>query len=330
MLPNWLYGKSKSKLASILGGGGGIPEDYNQVKAQVTQNAEDILLLSDALDGKAALTQISNPNILDNPWFTINQRGQSSYSTTGANYTFDRWYSYEGDTSVVQNSDGSITLGAVEGVTKTVYLRQKIENTNKLLGRTLTISLLKDDGTIVTATGDVPSTVPTTQTDVAIAYIKENDLTIGTISITFLANSYLTASIAAYAGASLTIRAVKLEVGSISTLAMDVAPDYTIELIKCKHYFQVFTGDLGRAMTVLANRIQFNVPLPIRLYSSPTVTATPRIFNLDTTEVTGFTFSYSAINNYQTLRINADKTAHGLTDAYVNAGTEKLYISAEL
>jgi hypothetical protein len=34
MLPNWLYGKSKSKLASILGGGG-TPADYNQVKAQI-------------------------------------------------------------------------------------------------------------------------------------------------------------------------------------------------------------------------------------------------------------------------------------------------------
>lgn len=40
MLPNWLYGKSKSKLTTILGGG--IPADYNQVKAQVTQNTDDV------------------------------------------------------------------------------------------------------------------------------------------------------------------------------------------------------------------------------------------------------------------------------------------------
>lgn len=43
MLPNWLYGKSKSKLASILG----VPADYEQVKAQVTQNTEDIEELTD-------------------------------------------------------------------------------------------------------------------------------------------------------------------------------------------------------------------------------------------------------------------------------------------
>lgn len=34
MLPNWLYGKSKSKLQEILGGGGGTPADYEQLKAQ--------------------------------------------------------------------------------------------------------------------------------------------------------------------------------------------------------------------------------------------------------------------------------------------------------
>ena len=51
MLPNWLYGKSKSKLAELLGGGG-TPSDYAEVKAQVTQNAEDIALLNNTVEGK--------------------------------------------------------------------------------------------------------------------------------------------------------------------------------------------------------------------------------------------------------------------------------------
>ena len=58
MLPNWLYGKSKSKLASILGGGG-TPADYNQVKAQVTQNTEDIEELTNELSVKTDSTTIS-------------------------------------------------------------------------------------------------------------------------------------------------------------------------------------------------------------------------------------------------------------------------------
>lgn len=62
MLPNWLYGKSKSKLQEILGGGGA-PADYDQVKAQVTQNTEDIELLSDTLDEKAAKSDLASISI---------------------------------------------------------------------------------------------------------------------------------------------------------------------------------------------------------------------------------------------------------------------------
>lgn len=58
MLPNWLYGKSKSKLAELLGGGG-TPSDYNQVKAQVTQNTEDITLLNSAVDAKVGWNNLS-------------------------------------------------------------------------------------------------------------------------------------------------------------------------------------------------------------------------------------------------------------------------------
>lgn len=43
MLPNWLYGKSKSKLASILGA----PPDYNQVKAQLTALDRDAVKIVD-------------------------------------------------------------------------------------------------------------------------------------------------------------------------------------------------------------------------------------------------------------------------------------------
>ena len=49
MLPNWLYGKSKSKLAELLGGGG-TPSDYAEVKAKVTQNAGDIALLNSTVE----------------------------------------------------------------------------------------------------------------------------------------------------------------------------------------------------------------------------------------------------------------------------------------
>jgi hypothetical protein len=71
---------------------------------------------------------ISNPNLLDNPWFTVNQRGQNVYTSEG--YTVDRWrLSYGTGATTHQatvNNDNSITI---EGKgTKDVYFRQKIEN----------------------------------------------------------------------------------------------------------------------------------------------------------------------------------------------------------
>lgn len=98
MLPNWLYGKSKSKLASILGGGGGTPPDYNQVKAQVNQNTEDIALLDTS---SQALTNQANDmnnvlgakNLISFPYYhknresngitwTVNSDGSISASGT--------------------------------------------------------------------------------------------------------------------------------------------------------------------------------------------------------------------------------------------------------
>lgn len=76
MLPNWLYGKSKSKLASILG----VPSDYAQVKAQVTQNEEDIEELSDFVNISTNLndpTQISvaDTSILEIASCNITKKG---------------------------------------------------------------------------------------------------------------------------------------------------------------------------------------------------------------------------------------------------------------
>lgn len=93
MLPNWLYGKSKSKLASILGGGG-IPEDYNQVKAQVNQNTENITLLSTSSQAlTSAFTNNVNRNGCKNLLHVINK--------TTVNYA---------NIIYTPNSDGSISV----------------------------------------------------------------------------------------------------------------------------------------------------------------------------------------------------------------------------
>lgn len=100
MLPNWLYGKSKSKLASILGGGGGTPADYDQVKAQVTQNAEDIVLLNtnsqslmaqsdsmvNVLGAKNLLPNNAVSKTVNGVTFTVNSDGSVTVNGTASAY----------------------------------------------------------------------------------------------------------------------------------------------------------------------------------------------------------------------------------------------------
>ena len=227
MLPNWLYGKSKSKLASILGGGGGIPEDYNQVKAQVTQNAEDILLLSDALDDKAALKQISNHNILHNPWFNVNQRGVTSVNTGGA-FIADRWKvaSEIPGFIVTRTSDGYLDVDNSEAESSYTAIYQKRTETyiNSLDGMKITASVMFSDGSIKSGTVTFDHT--TNQN-----YYSDDEISLGYSSPTIL-------GLNVKGGYHLTVKALKLEVGEVSTLAMDPRPEYATELAKCQRYFQ--------------------------------------------------------------------------------------------
>ena len=138
MLPNWLYGKSKSKLATILGGGGGTPADYDQVKAQVTQNTEDIALLDtqnqtltnnvDVLieNGAVNLLPIACQNQTQNGvTFTNNNDGSVTISGTASKYTY---FYLLGDPAFhlekIEGTGKSYTLsGCTDGSDSTYALR---------------------------------------------------------------------------------------------------------------------------------------------------------------------------------------------------------------
>lgn len=269
MLPNWLYGKSKSKLASILGGGGGTPADYNQVKAQVTQNAEDIELLSDALDTKAALTQISNPNLLDNPWFTVNQRGHSTYNVTENGMTVDRWAaSVSSGTMIVEVTSNGLTITEASDVDDGGF----IERINKpdLLGKTVTISI--DDGTnIYHATDTIPNVQPENWTEVCSVTTSGGinaSLFISPVNITAFQLQYVIR--VPKDNTAHAIRAVKLELGSVSTLAMDTTPNYATELLKCQRYFIRYSSPcFFEAYTYNETTARFGIPLTVPMRNNP-------------------------------------------------------------
>jgi hypothetical protein len=168
-----------------------------------------------------ALSQ-SNPNLLDNPWFTVNQRGQSTYSSTWA-YCLDRWYNAV-TTSVAVNNDGTITITGSSD--NNSLIRQILEPSlvTFLTGKTVTISALLSDGTLIKQTGVF--------TNVGWAFVHYDT---STISID-LSNAGTSTQfrIRTVDASTITVKAVKLELGSVSTLAQDTAPNYGSELLKCQ------------------------------------------------------------------------------------------------
>lgn len=224
---------------------------------------------------------LSNRNLLDNAWFTVNQRGQSSYVTTAnSQYTLDRWFCYYSDTQVTINSDGSITLGEGPSSSRNEYLRQYLELdlSKKLHGKTITISAIDENGKLWQATGTVPTTVPSSNITVVVVRVKDtSNVEIGQVACTLRSNGVLHSDIISVTGHTITIKAVKLELGSISTLAMDTAPNYAEELLKCQRYFYRYkandsSGYMGMGGIQSTNNLRFILNLPTTMRQSPTIT----------------------------------------------------------
>ena len=171
---------------------------------------------------------ISNPNLLDNPWFTVNQRGENSKSDLG--YFVDRWsIGYNPSNSVVSLSNGIFGIDATNGV---VIVTQRFEHSN-LSGKTVTLSILLSDGSIKQGTNVFPSL-----NGADASFISETGYSVYGVHSTQDSAGYEQLNILVNQGNTLSIKAVKLELGTVSTLAQDTAPNYATELLKCQRYFE--------------------------------------------------------------------------------------------
>ena len=218
---------------------------------------------------------ISNPNLLDNPWFTVNQRGQSSYSQAaiGSSYTIDRWKLYcEQTGSSAQldvNSDESITLSG----NKPLFI-QFIEpkELKKLAGKTMTVSVFRGDGSVDIGTKTLPNPLPTSSFSTLGAFISNSDYTLSATSgRESVQSEWEIIRLQCHsANASLTIKAIKLELGSVSTLAQDTAPNYATELLKCQRYFvRYISPDFFEGYTYDATTARFGLVLPVPMRTNP-------------------------------------------------------------
>lgn len=206
---------------------------------------------------------ISNRNLLDNAWFTVNQRGFVSTSNSGE-YTVDRWRSSiaSGASGTISLSNGIMTISSTSG---NIYLVQRatLDDLNALIGKKLTVSLLLSDDTIISGTG--------VYSGGTLAYINNADVFVYTSAAT---GTNGLVNIQVNSGKSIAIKAIKLELGSISTLAMDTAPNYAEELLKCQRYFVRFKANRIISFTAYAQstNVRANVFLPTAMRTLPTVT----------------------------------------------------------
>lgn len=258
----------------------------------------------------AALGAGVRKNWLINPFFSINQRGASSYS---AGNTVDGWVNSGADSVVAVNSDGVI-FSVNQDASGRRYLAQALED--DWLGVEATFSILTQDGTLYTGTGNYPDGVG--YTDVL------NIPNIGTLRLDAQNPDHQRAYVILNQGASIKLRAAKLEKGAGQTLCyMDSSgvwqlleqPD-PLELLKCQRYQLFnFTADF-RAQYINPNYIAFNIPTPITMREVPSIVGTPVVKTITGSAQTGFTFS--ALLKPGFIRVSATKSNHGLSDALLN------------
>jgi len=171
--------------------------------------------------------RFSNPNLLLNSNFKVDQRGHGTYTnnTTKPTYTLDRWMSI--NTKVVYNVDGTATITSLATTDTSAWFKQILEHA---INDTCTLSC-----NITAVTGS------------AYLYNHANGKKIvkglNTVTLSYLKE----ASIELKQGASITIEWIKLEKGSKATAY--VAPNYANELQRCMMYYNVVKTSLNGYFT---------------------------------------------------------------------------------
>lgn len=177
----------------------------------------------------------SNPNLLDNWYFAnpVNQRGQTEY---GRGYTIDRW------TLITTDGSARVNAGSVSVVSGTDAARLDTVLENVLIGEEVTFSIL------VSETSGKDSMFIYAKVDgTDRAVVNKSAFNTGCVSITGKIPANATKISVRFQsaktdGATLTVKAAKLELGTQQTLAhqdangnwvLNEIPDYNEELLKC-------------------------------------------------------------------------------------------------
>ena len=283
---------------------------------------------------------VQGQNILHNWDFRnpVNQRRQLEY--TGNVNSIDKWLN--GHQTRMSIMDEFIRLERSSG-TLAGYVFQNIEHPHLLAGKTLTFSILYRTKYHTKYHLNVPfwfrvdvdnTNLFFEQTPVGGSGIPAADewsLLSRTVTIPKTLNrlrvGFRRGAETIVGGDYLDIQAVKLELGTMSTLANDLPMDFGRELAACQRYQVLLSLVNGNQKHIRAsfrfnNVIYFTIPLPVTLRANPSlVFLNPaeiqvREFPSGTLQ-TGFTYRavMDASGMGASIRLEAHKTNHGLQDA---------------
>lgn len=276
------------------------PEQLNSLKGDDGKSAYQY-----AVDGgyigtetefaeKLALIPVSvvNPNLLNNGYLLnpVNQRGKTEYK--GSGYNFDRWRTnFSGDTTTFLEGVGVRNLVASTAVGW--HLHQIVgADLSGLVGNVVTGSFMVED-------------FKGTRVKPLISFRDSLDSEISSIILPSMHSGLVVLSgeipdgtkkirVGLYAGSGVasgdyvTISAVKLELGSVQTLAhqdadenwvLNEISDYTTELLKCQRYYQLFSSEAARPAALVDYR--------------PTMRTAPATGTID---IDGVTYYYADAN----------------------------------
>lgn len=271
----------------------------------------------------------SNPNLLINPDFRINQRGMANYSSE---YTVDRWKT--GGAKLTVN-DGFISLeNTTAKATAAIY--QIVENPAALNGKTVVLSFdcdLKTEGAWISVqavtNGSWNPSAPVQLTDTG-RNVKSTVITLPE-NLTDLRLALVIHSTDSAPFAMVDIYGSKLELGSIATPF--VPPDPATELAKCQRYLQKINPySEYRTVYVQPNYVDFSIPTPTTMRAGAiSIIGTPEVMPFPiASSVSGFTFAVQIYGQNQ-LVIRATKSSHGLSDAVLHVPQgASILLSSEL
>lgn len=236
-----------------------------EVKSQVSNLGSE-----DKLEFKG-----SNPNILINGDFRINQRGKSEYRKQGYSYTVDRWKVYVGDENsdyiITPSSNGGITLNNINGTGGLTLLQFLEEDYEIFAGKTFVVSA-KINGVIYSAVANFPETEPTSALLANVSFYDG----LGALSVIF--DTYrkkISIEVSLYGNTEIFIDYVKMELGLIAT--PNSPRLYAEELALCQRYYQkVSMYGVGGGKSTEGTGV-FAVSIPTTLRTNPTITTLENI-----------------------------------------------------